>query len=133
MTRVQMTALEDAAFFNEGAGMDFTMETTAGTHRLSIPTPDLGKILAFFATAATEIGAELEDAGRPSWPPVNETVPIPIDHIDFQPGQTRDSSLIVLSVGGFGLAFELPSEELRRLGPKLAELGAMMSAKGDLQ
>lgn len=127
---LQILSLRDAAAFNEGASIAFTMVTPAGEARLMVPSADLGNILAFFATCAGAVGDQFAMAGKPAWPPANDIVPVPAMGIGFQAGNSPDKTWLLLNVSGFALAFELPSSGLADMADELQQIARTLSAEG---
>lgn len=127
---VQILSLKDAEAFNEGAGIAFTMVTGQGEGRLMVPSVDLGNILTFFATCAGAVGDQLAIAGKPSWPPANDLVPIPATGIGFQAAETPNKTWLVMNLSGFALAFEIPSSGLADMADELGQIARTLSAGG---
>jgi hypothetical protein len=124
----QILSLKDAESLNDGIAIAFTMETTHGEARLALPTSDLGNVLSFFGSFATHVGDSLHATGRPTWPPINDLAPIPATGIGFQAGTTPDTTLLVMNISGFAMAFEIASSSLADMADELSRVARTLSA-----
>jgi hypothetical protein len=122
----QILSLSSAAASPDGTAISFTLETSDGPIPLFFPSVDLGELLAFFGHAARAVGDMVDAPG----PPKNDLVPIPASGMGFQAGRTPDTTLLVMNLSGFGLAFEVESSDLVGMADDLGQTLRTLSAGG---
>jgi hypothetical protein len=108
----------------------FTLTTTAGEARLCVSQADLGRIISFFAVAARAVGDTFAAADLLTLPIKNDVPVIPMSGLGLATGETPDTSKLVVNLSGFGLAFQMPSNELAQGLNGLARTAQTLSAKG---
>jgi hypothetical protein len=103
-------------------GIAFTVDTTVGQVDFAVPRAELGQVLQFFASALTLF------SGGASGPPTSDLFPIPVDGIGFQAGERPGTQLMIVSIGGFGLALEIENSVLASMGEGLSRTARALSA-----
>ena len=122
----QILGVSDAEASSDGTVLCFTLLTARGESRLCCPAADIGEFLAFFGHAAVAIGEMTGTGGAPT----NDLVPIPATGLGFQAGPTPDVTYLVVNIGGFGLAFEVPSSDLAGFAERISQVARTLSVNG---
>lgn len=122
----QITSLSNPLSLDAGTGLQFTIATTGGESELVIPAVDIGDVLSFFAHCARAVGDEIDQRDGIT----NDLVPIHATGIGFQAGATPDTTLLVINLSGFGLAFEVGSSALADMAQQLSHIALTLSASG---
>jgi hypothetical protein len=121
---VQIMGLSNPRSLGDGLGLAFTVDTPVGEAEFAVPTAELGQVLQFFASALTLFS-------DPTGAPTNDLFPIPVNGIGFQAGEKPGTQLMVVNVGGFGLAFEIPHSALAGMAKRALALSANDQGKAN--
>jgi len=130
MDDVKLQCLSNPIVFDNGT-VGFSVEAEGGdSANVFCSLTDVGDMMSFLGMLARDAG-EARNLPQPdTGKTYNELAPIPAQGIGFQAGQTPETTLIVVRLSGFDMAFEVPSSELARLGPELSRIGLTLSASG---
>jgi hypothetical protein len=122
----RLLRLSNAEWRDGGDTIAFRIERHDG-HALDVSCPlvELGDIFCFLATAAK---AAADARGKESLASQPYLAPVPIDGLGFAAGRTADETLIVVSLGGFGLAFATSNNALAQFGRDLGRTAETLSA-----
>jgi hypothetical protein len=120
-------SLSDAHASEDGAVLSFTLVTSSSRIPLRCAAVDIGEIMAFFGHAAKVVGEMINTSMNE---PNNDVVPIPITGIGFQEGPMPDTTLLLLDVSRFRLAFEVPSSALAGMADDIVRIARTLSAEG---
>ena len=121
----QITMLSNPVVLNGGTGIAFTVETLNGSETYALAAADLGSVLQFFASSALVF--DDDEGGAPK----NDLFPIPASGIGFQEGLTPDTKMVIVSVAGFGLGFEIANSDLADMATQIGQVATALSASGD--
>ncbi len=102
----KLLCLEDAAVFDEGNTVAFTIKSETGKQlRLNCSLPEIGDVCSFLGRAAKAAG-EIRNAPAPVFPHGhNYLAPIPAQGIGFQAGADASETILVMRLFGFDMAF----------------------------
>ena len=122
----KLTRLSNAAVFDDGDTVAFTVETEDGEpFAVNCPLLELGDIFNFLGLLAKG-AAEMKSANPVT--PQTYLSPITASGIGFAAGRTPDETLLVMRLFGFDMAFAVPSSELERLADDIARIARTLSA-----
>ena len=128
----KLAALEDATILENGERIAFTIKTSEGRQmRVNCSLAEIGDIFSFLGQAAKEAGMTKDAPSPPPSGAYNHLAPVPAQGIGFQAGQQPDSTLLVMRLFGFDMAFEVPSSGLVRLADDIARIARTLSASGE--
>jgi hypothetical protein len=113
--------------FTDENALSFCIERRDGQSlQVVCDLPELGDVFSFLGMLAKSTVSNRDSPEEP--PDIKYLAPIPCDGMGFQPGTEPDTTMLVVRLSGFLMAFSMANSELGRVASGFARIAQTLYA-----